>query len=66
MNTNGPFAAERSRGSNRQTGEQMMHWDMLNKENSNLVALLTCPSASFAHQFGGFVPRDRSAAQGPF
>ena len=26
---NGPFAAERSRGTNRQTGEQMTHWDML-------------------------------------
>ena len=24
---------------NRQTGEQMTHWDKLNKENSNLVAL---------------------------
>ena len=24
---------------NRLTGEQMMHWDMLNKETSNLVAL---------------------------
>ena len=24
---------------NRQTREQMTHWDMLNKENSNLVAL---------------------------
>ena len=24
---------------NCQTGEQMMHWDMLNKENSNMVAL---------------------------
>ena len=23
---------------NRYTGEQMMHWDMLSKENSNLVA----------------------------
>ena len=39
METNGPFAAERSRGTNRQTGEQMTHWDMLNKENSNIVAL---------------------------
>ena len=62
----GPLQLSGSRGSTRQTGEQMMHWDMLNKENSNLVALLTCPSASFAHQFGGFVPRDRSAVKGPF
>ena len=35
---NGPLAAERSRGSNRQTGELMTLWDMLNKENSNLEA----------------------------
>ena len=27
----GPFEAEQSRGTNRQTGEQMTHWDMLNK-----------------------------------
>ena len=46
---------------NRQTGEQMTNWVMLYKENSNLVA-----SASFALQFGDFVPRDPSAAKGPF
>ena len=42
----------------------MTHGDMLNKENSNLVALFT---ASFALQFGDhdFAPRDRSAAKGP-
>ena len=28
---NGPFAAERSSGTNRQTGDQITHWDMLNK-----------------------------------
>ena len=39
----------------------MMHWDMLNKDNSNLVA-----SASFALQYGDFVPRDCLAAKGPF
>ena len=39
-NANEPFAAERSRGTNRQTGEQMTHWAMLNKKNLNLVALL--------------------------
>ena len=27
---------------------------------------LTCPSASYALQFGNFVPVDRSAAKGPF
>ena len=50
---------------NGHTGEQMTHWDMLNKENSNFVASLTCPSASFALQYGNFVPRDCSAAKGP-
>ena len=40
---------------NRQTDEQMTHWAMLNKENSNLVVL-----------FKDFVPRDRSAAKSPF
>ena len=34
-------AAEQSRDTkNRQTEEQMTHWDILNEENSNLVALL--------------------------
>ena len=61
---NVPFAAERSRGTNRQTVVKMTHWDMLNKENSNLVLCLTSPSASFAPQFGE--PRDRSVAKGPF
>ena len=49
---------------NRQTGEQMMHWDMLNKENSNLESLFMS-HVSFAHQFGDFVPHDCSAAKGP-
>ena len=49
---------------NRQTGEQMTHWD---KKPPNLNFLcFTCPSVSFALQFGDFVPRDRSAAKGPF
>lgn len=39
----------------RQTGEQMTHY-----------LCLTCPSASYALQFGNFVPVDRSAAKGPF
>ena len=33
----------------------MTHWDILNKENSNLVAFFTCPSASFALQCGDFL-----------
>ena len=30
---NGPFAAEQSRGTIRQTGEQMTYWDLLKKGN---------------------------------
>ena len=51
---------------NRQTGEQMMQWDMLNKENSNLVAFFfTCPNASIALQFGDLyhVVAHRSSAK---
>ena len=44
---------------NRQTGEQMTHWDILN----NLVALLNMPHA--VRQLP-FAPRDRSAAKGLF
>ena len=43
---------------NRQTGEQMTHWDMLNKENSNLVPLFNMSQCVI-------VPRDCSAAKGP-
>ena len=42
---NGPFAAERSFGTNCQTGEQMMLWDMLDyikPPNLNFLCL-TCP-----------------------
>ena len=45
---------------NRQTGEQMTHWKI-----QIWCLCLTCPSASFGHQFGDFVPRDCSAAKGP-
>ena len=45
---------------NRQTGEQMMHWDMLTKPPN-----LNFPSASFAHQFGELNHVTRSAAKGP-
>ena len=37
---------------NRQTGEQMTHWAMLNKENSNLVVLFNMSQCVIAHQFG--------------
>ena len=39
---------------NHQTGEQMTHWDMLNKENWNLVALFNmchCVNCSPVRQF---------------
>ena len=62
---NGPFAAERSFGTNCQTGEQMMHWDMLDKASKFEFSLFNMSSASFAHQFGDFVPCDLSAAKGP-
>ena len=39
LTVNGPFAAEHSRGTKSQTGEPMTHLNMLNEENSNLVAL---------------------------
>ena len=38
----------------------MTHWDML------ICLCSTYPRASFALQFGDFVPSDRSAANGPF
>ena len=44
---------------NCQTGEQLMHWDMLNKENSNMVALFKMS------QYGDFVPGVCSATKGP-
>ena len=52
---------------NRQTGEQKTHWEQRcwTKKTQIWWLCLTCPSASFAFQFGEFVPRDRSAAKGP-
>ena len=35
------------------------------KPNLNFLCS-TCPSAAFALQYGDFVPRDSSAANGPF
>ena len=58
---NGPFAAEQSRGTKSPYWRQMTHWDMLNI----WWLSLTCPSASFALQYGDFVPRDCSAPKGP-
>ena len=50
---------------NRQTAEQMMHWNKLTKKIQIWWLCLTCPRASLALQFGDFVPRDCSAANGP-
>ena len=54
---------------NRRTGEQKSHWAKTNQKayiilKGNFVCL-SCPSATFALQYGGFVPRDRLAVKGP-
>ena len=53
---------------NRRTGEQKSHWDKTNKGNYHLIIMyafcLSCPSATFAHQYGGFVPREWLPAKG--
>ena len=43
----------------------MTHGGMLNKDNSNLVALFNISQCVIAQQFGDFVPRKRLAAKGP-
>ena len=45
---------------NLQTGEQMMHWDMLNKATKFEVSLFNMS------QYVICSPLDRSAAKGPF
>ena len=52
---------------NRRAGEQKSHWD--NKQNTCIILngnllCLSCPSATFALQHGGFVPREWLAAKG--
>ena len=53
---------------NRHAGEQKSHWDKTNKEKLPFqimyVFCLSCPSATFALQPGGFVPREWLAAKG--
>ena len=44
-----------------QSGEQMTHWDMLNKENSNMMALFNMSQCVICSP----VPRDCSAAKRP-
>ena len=43
---------------------QMTHWDMLNEENPNLVALFNMSKCVICLPVWRFVPRDRSAAKG--
>ena len=54
---------------NRRAWEQKSHWDKTNKENYHFklyVFCLSCRSATFALQRGGFVPREWLAAKGLF
>ena len=44
----------------------MAYWDMLNKENSYLVAFLNMSHCDSCSPVLRFVPRDCSAAKGPF
>ena len=52
---------------NRRAGEQKSHWDKTNKRHVILddnFLCLSCPSATFALQHGGFVPREWLAVMG--
>ena len=52
---------------NRHAGEQKSHWNKNNKENYHFklcMPFLSCSSATFALQHGGFVPREWLAAKG--
>ena len=58
---------------NRRAGEQKSHWDKTNRKlpftiiyAPVYVFYLSCPSATFALQRGGFVPREELAAKGLF
>ena len=51
---------------NRRAGEQKSHWDKTNKgiiDQIMYVFCLSCPSATFALQHGGFEPREWLAAR---
>ena len=56
----GPFAAERSRGTNRQTKEQMTHWAW------DMSQCVICSHLPVHHLAIFSVPRDRSAAKGQY
>ena len=43
----------------------MTHWDMLNKDNSDLVAFFNIPLRHLLSSLAMFVPRDCSAAKSP-
>ena len=58
-------AAERSRGTNRQTGKQMTHLEMLNKANKFELSFFNMTQCVICFPVWRFVPRDRSAAKGP-
>ena len=49
---------------NSHAGTQRSHWDRTNK--GNYAFCWSCPSATFASQHGGFVPREWQAAKGLF
>ena len=51
---------------NPHVGEQKLLWDKIKADiilNGNFLCL-SCPSATFALQFGGFIPREWLAAKG--
>ena len=49
---------------NRHAGEQTSHWDKTYMIWNGNFLCLSCPSATFALQRGGFVPREWLAAKG--
>ena len=49
----------------RQTGEQMTHWDMLNKATKFGFSFFNMAQCVICSPVWRFVPRDRSAAKGP-
>ena len=50
---------------NRQTGEQMTHWDIVNKATQFEFSMFNTSQCVICSPVWRFVPRDRSAAKGP-
>ena len=50
---------------NRQTGDQMTHWDMLNKATKFEFSLFKMAQCVICSPVWRFVPRDCSATKGP-